>query len=394
MRLPYLMLSLLLVFDIFIDVYIYRYLATTFRARIWSRIQAWSAVAFTLLFLVVLVIPVRSASNSTLVCVMWMIYTYASVYIPKIIFVIFDAIGRIPTLFKHKKLKYVTGSGTIFAAVCFLCMWWGVAVTRNHLDTKEVEYVNASLPPAFNGFKIAQISDMHLSAYNGDTTFVHKIVKHINALNPDIIVFTGDMVSRTGTEATPFVNTLSKLKAKYGVYSVLGNHDYGDYEDWSSEQAKFNDHNKLIESQKQMGWTLLRDSTAVITLNNDTLMLIGVENIGHPPFKVYGSLEKAYPTAADNHFKILLSHDPSHWQYSIHNNKTTNIALTLSGHTHAMQMEFWNTSPAALVHKYWSGMYTDDYGKSLYVNIGTGTVGFPSRIGTAYPEITLITLKK
>lgn len=394
MRLPYLILTLLLVFNVFIDVYIYKCISSAGRGKTWRCVQLWSAVLFALLFISVLVMPVRSATNSMLVGVMWMIFVYGSVYVSKFVFVAFDALSRLPRLFKRGQWRWLSMTGLGISVITFLCMWWGALVTRLSLDTVDVTYTDCNLPAGLDGFRIAQISDIHLSTYDGDTAFVHKLVEHINSLDADIVVFTGDMVSRNSDEAEAYVAPLSRLHARYGVYSVLGNHDYGDYEDWPSAAAKAKDHSRLIELQRRMGWRLLRDETARIPVNGDTLVLIGVENIGRPPFKAYGNLRRAYETPGDNRFKVLLSHDPSHWENEIKDNPENNINLTLSGHTHAMQMEFFGKSPASAVHKYWSGMYTDKYGKGLYVNIGTGTVGYPARMGSARPEITLITLKR
>lgn len=394
MRLPYLLLSILLVVNLLIDLYIYLALRSYLRNRLWSRIQAWSAGAFALLWLLLLFTPVRSISNTAFLWVMWILFTYASVYISKIIFFVFDVLSRVPLLFKHNRWKWMTGVGTAITVAAFVIMWWGALVNRISLNVEQVIYANKDVPAAFNGFKIAQISDIHLSSFDGDTAFVHRMVERVNSLNPDIIVFTGDMTSRNSTEAEPYIKPLSRLHARYGVYSVFGNHDYGDYETWTSPDAKANDHEHLVSIQKQMGWHLLLDETKQIVCNGDTLNLIGVENISRPPYKTYGSLEKAYPTIGDNKFKVLLSHDPVHWQNDIQDNPNANIALTLSGHTHAMQIELFGASPASAIHKYWSGLYTDKSGKSLYVNIGLGTVGYPARIGSATPEITLITLKR
>ena len=236
-----------------------------------------------------------------------------------------------------------------------------------------------------------QISDMHLGSYGNDTTFVAKLVDSINALHPDVVFFTGDIVNRCSDELKPFMSVLSRLNAKDGVYSIMGNHDYGDYRNWQNPQDKINDRIKLKDMQRQMGWRMLNNSHDYLRRGSDSIAIVGVENIGDPPFESYGDLNKAYPTPSDSVFKILLTHNPAHWTSAIKDNKSQRFDLTLSGHTHAMQIEFAHISPAVFRYKTWGGMYNDSIGHDLYVNIGTGTVGFPARIG-ATPEVTLFTL--
>ena len=393
MRLPYLALTLLLIFNIGIDVYIYAALRRCLKSRVWCWAQAVTAALLTVMFAVILCLPVRSADNAVMVAMMWMIYVYGSVCLSKILFVVIDLVARIPQLSGRPRLKWITRTGAVMAAAGLATMWWGALLNRLSLDTVEVTFSSRELPEAFDGFRIAQISDMHLATYGSDTTFVHRIVERVNALSPDMIVFTGDLVSRNATEAEPFRRTLAGLHAPCGVFSVLGIHDYGDYQDWPSAEAKAADHRRLIDIERGAGWKLLQDSSAYVERGGDTLVVIGVENIGRPPFAAYGNLKRAYPTPGDSRFKVLLSHDPSHWQYELAGSDSANVQLTLSGHTHAMQIRVMDASPASLIHKYWSGLYTDRSGRALYVNIGTGTVGYPARIG-ATPEITLITLRR
>jgi predicted MPP superfamily phosphohydrolase len=178
-----------------------------------------------------------------------------------------------------------------------------------------------------------------------------------------------------------------------GVYAILGNHDYGDYGVWDSPQAKANNMNELYNCYAKTGIQLLLNETTWLHRGNDSIALIGVENIGDPPFKIYGSLPKAYPALADNNTKILLTHNPQHWVDSIKGHNDMNIALTLAGHTHAMQIEIAGISPAAWRYETWGGLYADTNKRQLYVNIGAGAVGFPMRLG-ATPEITLFTLRQ
>lgn len=322
-----------------------------------------------------------------------MLFTYISFYLPKYIFVIFDLLARIPRLFGKARIKILTICGGVIATIVFFLLWWGALIGRTQIDVKKVTVEIENLPEAFDGYTIAQFSDLHTGTFGTDTTFVSKLTERINELNPDLIVFTGDIVNSKSEELEPFVSTLSRLSAPDGVYSILGNHDYGDYSKWTSDKAKSDNLIHLKTLQKNMGWNLLLNESENIGRGTDTIALIGVENIGDPPFKVYGSLKKAYQSVGDSVTKVLLTHNPAHWTDSISGHKDVNIALSLSGHTHSMQIEMFGWSPAKYRYNTWGGLYNDSLGHNLYVNIGSGTVGFPARIG-ATPEITLISLKR
>jgi hypothetical protein len=325
---------------------------------------------------------------------MWMLFIVISVYFSKITFVVFDLIASIPRLFKRRRIKWISLAGGILAVVVFLSMWWGALVNRFRLDVKYVEIPVENLPAAFDGYRIIQISDLHTGTYGSDTTFVSHFVDRINSLEGDVIMFTGDIVNRHSEELIPFIAPLSRLDAPDGVISILGNHDYGDYHNWTSLDDKAADRQHLLNYQKQMGWQLLLNSHELIHHGTDSIAVIGVENIGDPPFKIYGSLKDSYPELNDSVTKILLTHNPAHWVQDIADHNDKNIALTLSGHTHAMQIEAFGISPASWRYDQWGGLYYDKSGKRpLYVNIGAGTVGLPMRLG-ATPEITVITLKK
>ena len=208
------------------------------------------------------------------------------------------------------------------------------------------------------------------------------------------MLFTGDIVNRRTDELLPQVKPLSRLKAADGVYSILGNHDYGDYKKWPSAEMKSENMDMMYRLQRDMGWNLMNNRSEYIRRGNDSIALIGVENWGDPPFTVYGDLDKAYPMQSDSTFKILMTHNPAHWSEKIADNDTVNIALSLSGHTHAMQCQIGSWSPAEWRYDNWGGLYDDLSSRhKLYVNIGLGTVALPARIG-ATPEITVLTLRK
>jgi predicted MPP superfamily phosphohydrolase len=392
MRLPLIPMLIVIVLSVLLDIYIYRNLHNATRKKYLGYIHiAVSAVAI-LAIVGVLAAPKRNCSNANLLGLMWVLFSFISIYVPKIIYFIFDLVGNIPRLFHRRRWKSFRVFAAILAFVSFCAIWWGALINRFNINVNRVEVPIKDLPIAFDGFTIAQISDLHLGTYGDDTSFPAAIIDSLKQLSPDMIVFTGDIVNRRTDELHPFVETLSNISAPYGIYSILGNHDYGDYCDWPSDETKQQNLQELIDLENQMGWKMLNNATAYIHVAADSFALIGVENVGDPPFHTYGDLDKAYQTLDDGVVKILLSHNPAHWVDDICDSPDKNIALTLSGHTHAMQMAFGRVSPAIFRYKTWGGMYNDNENHSLYVNIGMGTVGYPARIG-ATPEITLFTLK-
>ncbi len=376
------------------DAYIYNMVRRTWPRRHWPRrLVLWSAVLLYAMMAVAVVMPWLSDADGTLCAMMWMLTVFISVYAAKFIFVIFALIARLPRLCKRRPWHGVTIAGGCLALLAFGLFWWGALINRFNLQVREVTVEIPSLPKSFDGLRIVQISDLHVGTYAGDASHLQMLVDTVNALHPDIILFTGDIVNRRSRELPPFIPVLSKLMAPMGVYAILGNHDFGDYTRWEGPDDQAADIATLEGYIADCGWKLLRNEHAWLRNGTDSIALVGVDNVGDPPFHVYGDLGKAYPTLADSVPKILLSHNPAHWCNSICDNPGINIALTLSGHTHAMQAELLNLSPAALRYRTWGGLYTDRTGAhTLYVNIGYGTVGMPARIG-ATPEITVITLK-
>ena len=394
MRLPILMMLIVILLNVAIDCYIYKALKKRLLRFNLAKIHFWGSIILTIAVIVIISLPRRSGSDSSLLFIMWMLFSYMSIYISKYTIVIFDFIASIPQLLFKDRWKPISIIGLFVGVLVFLIMWWGALFNRNAIEIKEVTVEIPNLPSSFEGFKIAQISDLHLGTYQNDTTFISSIVDEVNKLDVDAVMFTGDIVNRNSSELRPFIPVLSRLRARDGVFSILGNHDYGDYSDWESDSAKIANHKLMIDSHSKMGWNLLLNETAYLVRNNDSIAVIGVENLGDPPFKNYGSLSKAYPTINDSKVKILLSHNPAHWDREISNHNAKNVSLTLSGHTHAMQISMFGISPASMRYKYWGGLYSDESGKQkLYVNIGVGTVAIPMRIG-ATPEITLITLSQ
>lgn len=253
----------------------------------------------------------------------------------------------------------------------------------------------ADLPKSFDGMRIVQISDMHLGSFNQDFEDVQKGFDLINSLDADYIFFTGDMVNNFSDEAEPWVERLKGLKARHGKFSILGNHDYGDYAMRDNPVAKGKSLQRLTEIHAEAGFKLMRNEHVYLERDGERIALLGCENWGIG-FQQYGDLNKTLIATNQEDFKILLSHDPTHWQEKVLGKE--NIALTLSGHTHGAQMglelpQFGiKFSPVSLRYKRWGGLYTEN-NQHLYINRGFGYIGFPGRVGMA-PEITLIELNR
>lgn len=393
MRAPFLTLFIVLIVNLLIDMYIYVQCRRRCRSDIWSKLQKTTAIACVAVMIVEMCLPAREGDTALLLAKMWILFGYLTIYIPKYLAVICDWVASIPALWHRKRLKWLTTTGIAAAIAAFCAMWWGALINRYDIQVKEITVDIDGLPQAFDGFTIAQFSDLHTGTFGNDTTFVAKLVDEINSLGADAIMFTGDIVNRQSDEMLPFIPAISRLHAPAGTFAILGNHDYGDYKEWDTEAEKQENMQLLYDAFAHTGMQLLRNESTWLRCGNDSIALIGVENIGDPPFKTYGSLAASYPDLNDANTKILLTHNPQHWVDSIAGHDDMRIPLTLSGHTHAMQIEVGGMSPAVFRYPTWGGLYTDkEKGHSLYVNIGSGTVGIPMRLG-ATPEITLITLR-
>ena len=309
---------------------------------------------------------------------------------PKTLFMLCSFIGiLVHTLLKRCPTRPFTLVGIVLALYSFGCIAYGSFFGITRFEVKEVEYSSPRLPDGFDGYRIVQLSDIHIGSWQGRQKSIQKLVDMANGQKADLIVFTGDLVNQQSHELDAFAPILSQLHAPDGVYSILGNHDYGTYYRWKSPKEESANLDYLLRQEGAMGWTMLNNDHAIVRHNGDSIALIGVENDGEPPFSQFADLPKAI-RGTDGMFKILLSHNPTHWRREVL--PQSDIDLMLAGHTHAMQAIFFGHSLAELMYPEWGGMYTED-GRSLYVNIGIGYVGLPFRFG-AWPEITVITLKK
>lgn len=318
-----------------------------------------------------------------------------SSFVPKIIFILIISIVYLTnTVTLQSDLIYiipVTGlvSGFLPFFVIVYAIFWSLYRFKVYHVTMKFD----SLPDSFDGLKLVHISDLHLGSFNYRYHIFDRALKMINHLEPDYIFFTGDLVNNFAWELRGWKYLLSKMTAKRGKYSVLGNHDYGDYSVWESKDEKLANFEEIKKFHAEVGFKLMMNEAEIASANGDNIAILGVENWGAPPFKQYGDLKKAIGKAEDIPFKILLSHDPTHWAHEVI--KKTNIDLTLSGHTHGMQAgvgyknKKW--SPIKLKYKHWAGHYSEG-DQHLYVNRGLGWLGFPGRIGMR-PEITLLKLK-
>lgn len=335
---------------------------------------------------------------------------FLAVFIPKLILIIFmfgEDIGRFfvgifmkvagsdETHFMASRRKFVSTLALGIAAIPFASLIYGMVQGKYNYKVLKYTLEFDDLPDEFDGFTLTQISDIHSGSFDNRNK-VEYAVNLINEQQSDVILFTGDLVNNIAEEMNDWKQLFSTLKSPQGVFSILGNHDYGDYVSWESASDKAENLQKLKTLQKEMGWDLLLNENRYFERNGQKIALVGVENWGENGFKQAGDLDKACEGISDNDFKILMSHDPSHWQ-SIVKNDPRHFHLTLSGHTHGMQFGVeipgiikW--SPIKYRYKNWAGVY-QEFGRYINVNRGFGFLGYPGRVGI-WPEISVIQLKK
>lgn len=334
--------------------------------------------------------------------------------IPKLVFTIFlltEDIARMgiaswryfSEMFNHQQAsntwhipgrrKFISQVGLLVAAIPFGAVLHGIVAGRYNFKIKDIMLHFKNLPKAFDGFVITQLSDFHIGSF-GNRSEVIKGVNMARNIGGDVILFTGDLVNNMAVEAEPWIDVLKTLKAPSGVYSTFGNHDYGDYVEWDSQEQKANNLKRLAEIHKESGMDLLCNEHRIIERDGQQIAIVGIENWGLPPFPQYGDLNKALAHLDPTLFKVLLSHDPSHWDHEAKKHPA-NIDLALAGHTHGMQFGIeipgFKWSPVKFKYPKWAGLYQEGE-KYLYVNRGFGFLGFPGRVGI-WPEITKITLK-
>ena len=331
-------------------------------------------------------------------------------YISKVVAIIcvfIDDIRRVLTLFftgrkrryekrvargqKMPRSKFLARSAVVMATLPIVTMSFGIVRGAYDYRIRRRKIYLPNLPKAFEGIKVAQLSDIHSGSFY-DKVAVQGGIDMLMGEKPDMIFFTGDLVNNQTSEVSDYMDMFSKVKADLGVYSTLGNHDYGDYRGWSSPAAKQQNLSDMVKSHERMGWDLLLNENRSVKIGNDQISVIGVENWGAGRFAKYGRLNDA-ALNAEGDVKLLLSHDPSHWDAQVRQMQP-DIDITFSGHTHGMQLGVeigdFRWSPSKWIYKQWADLYQEE-NQYLYVNRGFGFLGFPGRIGIL-PEITILEL--
>lgn len=318
-----------------------------------------------------------------------------SSFVPKLIFVLVISILRFTNyaFSEEESLIVIPLIGLFSGFLPFFVIVYAIFMARYRFKVRHLRIKFDAIPQSFKGLRVVHISDTHLGSFSHKYHVFDKAVELINRQEPDFIFFTGDLVNNFQWELKGWQSTFEKLNAKKGKFSVLGNHDYGDYSEWDSPKDKQENFEGIKKFHKDIGFELLLNEAKSIDIKGEKMAILGVENWGNPPFKQYGNLEKALESVIDIPFKILLSHDPSHWSGEVTHD--TDIALTLSGHTHGMQagihLKNSQWSPIKYKYEHWAGLYTEG-NQHLYVNRGLGWLGFPGRLGMR-PEITCIDFK-
>ncbi len=395
-------LFIFLAFLLIVDIYSFQAIKTVSKKKVRLTYILVNGILYFLLFFQIFFIEnVRESAlltyNFTLLFIL---------FVSKTILILFlfpeDILRFIKFLFskiQNKKIdnsrrKFISNLSLAVAAIPIPIMIHGITRGRYNFKVVNHEISFKDLPKSFDGYTITHLSDFHCGSFESRSKLKYAI-DLVNEQNSDLIAFTGDFVNNTYTEILPWIDEFKKINSKDGKFSILGNHDYGDYYDWGNEENKKLGFKKLIEIQNELGFKVLRDESVHIKKNNEKISLVGVENWGDG-FKKKGDIDKAINGLDESDFKIVLSHDPSHWDKILVDHKEK-FNLTLSGHTHGMQFGieipgFIKWSPVKYRYKYWAGLY-ERSNQFINVNRGFGVLGFPGRVGI-WPEITVIKLKK
>lgn len=388
---------------LFLEVYIYQAIRTL-TDNFWIRLGYW-IVTLAVYGLFAYEIAHFQKSDRSTMRMQIMISLFLVFILPKIFIVLFLLIDDIfrtggylvgltrpAENFFPERRKFLSLVGLGLGGVLSALFIDGITFGKYRHKVRRVRINFKNLPKSFKGYKIIQISDVHSGSFSDPSKLEHAI-ELINEQNPDLVLFTGDMVNNVADEFKPFIPLFSKIKAKDGKFAVLGNHDYGDYVNWTSLDAKKQNLETLIDYEKQAGFDMLRNENRIIEKNGEKLYILGVENWGLKPFPQFGKLDDALKGVPESATKILMSHDPTHFDYVVKKHPI-DIHLTLSGHTHGMQfgLDLKNIKWSPVQYKYpkWADLYESE-GKMLYVNRGFGVLGYPGRVGVL-PEITLFEL--
>lgn len=393
---------------ILVDIYAFQALRTLTKNQ-WFY-GAYIAISLILLGMIIYQV---NYGDSTRTMTPWRMYTLGlalAILFPKMIVMVVmfiediirfivglssKGLGISDQFYLPSRRKFISVLGIGIAAIPFTSLLYGMFKGKYDYKVRTYTLEFDDLPDSFDGYSITQISDIHSGSFDNKRKVAYG-VELINEQKSDIILFTGDLVNNRADEMTRWKELFGSLKAADGVYSVLGNHDYGDYVNWNSEQEKVANLNDLKSLQKDLGWDLLLNENRTISRNGQQIKLVGVENWGAGGFKKAGDLDKACIGVDESDFKILMSHDPSHWQEQVKTDDR-HFQLTLSGHTHGMQFGIeipgWiKWSPVKYRYENWAGIY-EEFGRYINVNRGFGFIGYPGRVGI-WPEVSVIKLKK
>jgi uncharacterized protein len=324
-------------------------------------------------------------------------------YLPKLVFISFFLLDDLGWLFitllrktkiikKYVRLLLLHRLGVITGLTAFIFLFFGIVIGRFQYTVEHQDLEFRNLPKAFQGFKIVQLSDIHVSSFYENTEKLEEIFNAVMKEKPDMILISGDFVNYFAEELDGLEKIFYRLQTPNGIYAVLGNHDYGDYFQWPTQEEKMANVEILVKKLRYLGIQLLRNESVMIHRENSNIAVAGIENWGPPPMQQYGNLSQAMKAVPDSLFTILLSHDPRFWDEYVAGK--THIGLTLSGHTHGMQFGLtfgnMNWSPANFIYSRWAGLYEKNK-QFLYVNRGLGYIGVPIRINMP-AEITVFTL--
>jgi len=376
------------------DIYFFQAVSTVFRSQVIHSIYWW--VDLLLVGGVFIVIFLRRSGHDVQHMAGVLISSFLTVFIPKLLalpVLLAEDVVRVLRGFPIRN-TYISEMALLWAMLILILIVFGLTKGRHFYRVRQQILYFPDLPEDFDGFRITQLSDIHSGSLS-NVKAVKRGIDLVNAQRSDLVLFTGDLVNNKASEMEPWISDFGVLQAPFGKFSVLGNHDYGDYVRWENADSKALNLLRLKDIHHEMGFRLLTNESITIQKGSDSISLIGVENWGKGGFHQYGDLDKATARLPKDSFKILMSHDPSHWE-QVTLNHHTHVHLTFAGHTHGMQFGIelfgFKWSPIQYFYEQWAGLYHKD-GKYLYVNRGFGYHGLKGRIGI-WPEITVITLKR
>lgn len=386
-RIVFILILMVIVPDLYIDRRFISRLKG--RKRLWRRILWWLPTTAMMVYTVFLVLDPRFAPDDITIVNVYL-FLIGLIITPKCLFTICSAIGWCIKKLLRKKANYGNVVGVLLVLANWYILFYGTFVGFQKLTVRNVTFESSDLPASFDGYRIVHFSDAHLGTYiGGREHLLQEFVDTINALNPDMVAFAGDLQNREPKEIRPFVNVLGGIKAADGVYSVIGNHDYAHYILADSATMAANER-ETRELEKRMGWNVLVNEHSTIKRGNDSIVVAGLDNDGDGKhFPQNGDIKKTLAGVNDSAFVVMLEHDPTCWRRKIL--PETKAQLTLSGHTHAMQFMLFGWSPASFVYSEWGGLF---YEGARAINVSTGMGGFiPFRFGVP-GEVVVITLKK